>query len=63
MAAIALAALWVQAARLPYNAQGRYFAEGVVHHAQAVPVYGLMALACLVAALWLAWRARRRPRA
>ena len=60
--ALALGVLWVQAARLPYNPQGRHFADGVVHHAQAVPVYGGLAALCLAAAVALAWLGLRLGR-
>ena len=63
------AALFATAARLPFNPQGRHFADGVVHHAQAVPVYGVLAVLCFGLAIALAWlairigRRSKRPRA
>lgn len=59
LAALGLGVLFIQAARLPYNLQGRHFEDGVVHHAQSLPVYGVLALTCLSVALLLAWWARR----
>jgi len=63
LGALVLGALFVQAARLPYNPQGRYFADGVVQSAQAVPVYGWLAaifLGLAIAFAWLAVRIGRR---
>ena len=64
-AALVLGVIFFQLARLPFNAQGRHFDDGVVHHAQAVPIYGLMVLgfaAISLFALWLSHRLLRRSR-
>jgi len=59
LGALGCAALFVQATRLPYNDQGHYFDGLVVHHAQAVGVYGGLALVMALLALALGWVARR----
>lgn len=59
LGALGATALFVQAFRLPYNEQGRYFHEGVVHEAQAVGVYGGLACCLALLALFLVWLARR----
>lgn len=43
-ATLVLGVIFVPLVRLPFNAQGRYFDEGVVHNEQVVPVYGLLVL-------------------
>ena len=57
--ALGCAALFVQAVRLPYNEQGRYFEEGVVHDAQGLGVYGGLACFLALLAVLFAWLARR----
>ena len=66
LAALGLGGLALHLAGLPYNAQGRHFDGGVVHHAQSVPIYGLFALgfaAVAVCLVWLAIRIGRRRQA
>lgn len=59
LGALGAALLFVQAAQRPYNEQGRHFEAGVVHDAQAIGVYGGLALAMALLALFLIWLARR----
>ena len=63
-AALVQGVILVQLAGLPFNAQGRHFDDGVVHHAQALPVYGglvILFLGLAVAFACLAgWIGRRR---
>lgn len=59
LGALGCTALFVQAARLPYSDQGRYFDGVVVHEVQAVGVYGGLALSMTVLAIFLGWLARR----
>lgn len=59
LAALALGVLFIEAARLPYNQEGRHFADGVVQHAQAVPVHAGLALLFLGLAAVLVWLAIR----
>jgi hypothetical protein len=62
--AMAATVLAVQAARLPYNSEGRYFDGLAVHHDGTQWVYGSAALLAWVGVAALAWWARRagRPR-
>ena len=59
LGALGCALQFLRAAQLPYNDQGRYFQGGVVHDAQAVGVYGGLALMLALLALVLGWLARR----
>lgn len=64
-AALVSGVAFVQLVRLPFTAQGRHFDDGVVHHAQALPVYGLLVLMFSVLAalsIWLSRRFSRRSR-
>lgn len=58
-AALILGVIFFQLARLPFNAQGRHFDDGVVHQAQAVPIYGLLVLGFAAVALFALWLSRR----
>ena len=59
LGALGAALLFVQAAQRPYNEQGRHFEAGVVHDAQAIGVYGGVALVMGLLTLFLVWLARR----
>lgn len=59
LAALVLGVMFVQFARLPFSEQGRHFEDGVVQHAQAAPIYGLLVLLLLATSLLAAWLARR----
>ena len=59
LAALVLGIVFIQAAQIPYDEQGRYFEDGVVFHQQAVAVYGLLALLCAATAVGLVWLAHR----
>lgn len=63
-AGLGLAWLAYARAQLPYSETGSYLDGDVVLHAQAVVVFALLAVACLLAAGamgWWALRVRRRP--
>lgn len=66
LALVAMAASWlaVQAARLPYNSEGRHFDGIAVHHDGAQWMYAGAALLAWAGVAWLVWWARRlgRPR-
>lgn len=63
LSALLFGALWLWRCSLAYNAQGAYLneTEGVVYYEQAVLVYGLLAIACLLctAVFWVLARSRK----
>ncbi len=62
-AGLGLAWLAYARAQLPYSETGSYFDGDVVLHAQAIEVFALLAVLCLLAACamwWCALRVRRR---
>ena len=62
-AGLGLAWLVYGRAQLPYSETGSYFEGDVVLHAQAIEVFALLAVLCLLAACamwWCALRIRRR---
>ena len=62
-AGLGLVGLAYARAQLPYSETGSYLDGEVVLHAQAVVVFALLALVCLLAACAMAWcalRIRRR---
>ncbi|MBL7951908.1 MAG: hypothetical protein JNM62_09320 [Flavobacteriales bacterium] len=62
IAALVFVVLWLNRVRLDYDSEGRYFDEEamVVYDADAVLVYGSLALASSLVAVLLAFAIKRR---